>query len=90
MRRKKGIQGWIVVKINLEKTYNKIEWDFLEAVLHKIGLEGHLIQLIMKCTSQASLSVLWNGINYIAFNLQEIFNRVIHYRPICLCYVWKS
>lgn len=42
MKRRKGKQGVMVMKIDLKKAYDQIEWDFLETILHNVGFENHL------------------------------------------------
>lgn len=51
----------MAIKIDLKKAYDHIEWDFLDEVLRKAGFYGLMMQLIMNCTSQVSLFVVWNG-----------------------------
>lgn len=68
MKRKKGKQGMMAIKIDLKKAYDRIEWDLLEGVWHKVGFELHLMPLIMKYMYlSASLSVLWNGVQLQSF-----------------------
>lgn len=67
MVKMKGKQGLIAIKIDLENAYDRIEWDFLEEVLQKVGFEDHLLQLIMYCTFELSLSILWNGTKHDSF-----------------------
>lgn len=43
MRCQKGIRSLMVIKINLEKAYDRIKWDFLEQVLQQVDFEEHLI-----------------------------------------------
>lgn len=38
MRRKKGRRGWMLLKLDLEKAYDRIRWDFLEDTLMAAGL----------------------------------------------------
>lgn len=38
MRRKKGKKGWMLLKLDLEKTYDRIRWDFLEDTLRAVKL----------------------------------------------------
>lgn len=38
MRRKKGKRGWMLLKLDLEKAYDRIRWDFLEDTLYAAKL----------------------------------------------------
>lgn len=51
----------MVLKIDLEKAYDKISWNFLRDTLGRAGLPLKLINVIMGCVSSASFQVLWNG-----------------------------
>lgn len=59
--KKKGGTGYMVVKIDLEKAYDKLEWSFIRDVLVKINLPQNLIKLILSCVSSSSSSILFNG-----------------------------
>ena len=59
--RKKGKVGYMVVKIDLEKAYDRLEWSFIREVLYAANFPPDLIQLIMSCVSSATTSVLFNG-----------------------------
>lgn len=62
MKKKKGKQGMMVLKIYLEKAYDRVEKDFLEDILHKVGFNDHFMQRFYEVYAQASLSILWNGV----------------------------
>lgn len=49
------------IKLDMNKAYDRLKWDFLEAVLHKLGFSLAWITLIMNCVRSVSLSLLING-----------------------------
>ncbi|KAG7534372.1 Endonuclease/exonuclease/phosphatase superfamily [Arabidopsis thaliana x Arabidopsis arenosa] len=61
MRRKQGRKGWMLLKLDLEKAYDRIRWDFLEDTLKAARLPEKWVGWIMKCVTGPSMQVLWNG-----------------------------
>ena len=59
--RKKGRHGFMEVKIDLEKAYDKLEWGFIREMLIKINLLHNIIKLIMSYVSTVSTSIVVNG-----------------------------
>ena len=60
---KKGRVGYMAIKVDLEKAYDKVEWSFIRKVLINANLPHNLISLIMSCVSSVSTSILFNGGN---------------------------
>lgn len=60
-----------MVKIDLEKAYDRIDWSFLEGILHQIGFGNNLINVIFNCLKTSQLSVLWNGERLQPFKLER-------------------
>ena len=56
-----GKVGYMVVKFDMSKAYDKVEWDFLEAIMRQMGFADRWIQLIMMCVKSATYAVLING-----------------------------
>ncbi|KAK9735525.1 hypothetical protein RND81_04G210400 [Saponaria officinalis] len=60
-KKKKGANGVMALKLDLEKAYNRLSWNFIHHTLVDMRFPLSLINLIMKCISTVRLSVLWNG-----------------------------
>ncbi|KAL6200282.1 hypothetical protein ACLB2K_030064 [Fragaria x ananassa] len=45
----------------MNKAYDRVEWDFLEATLVRFGFDRRWINLIMSCVTTVSFSIVLNG-----------------------------
>lgn len=61
MRLNNGQSQWMVVKVDLEKAYDRLRWDFIQDSLVHANFPPALIKLIMDFVSTARMRVLWNG-----------------------------
>ena len=61
MGKAKGKGGYMALKIDLEKAYDKLEWSFIRDMLIRFNLPRNLIDLIMSCITSVSTSLLFNG-----------------------------
>lgn len=61
LRSTKARRGGMVIKIDMEKAYDRISWDFLEETLRDAAIPEHLISVIMHITSTSKCRLLWNG-----------------------------
>ena len=57
----KGKEGCMAIKIDLEKAYDKLEWDFIRERLICANFPMNLIQTIMCCVTTTTTSILFNG-----------------------------
>ncbi|KAM1232890.1 hypothetical protein ACFX2J_002660 [Malus domestica] len=39
------------IKSNMNNAYDRVEWDFLKAVMVKIGFDSKWVELVMSCVS---------------------------------------
>lgn len=49
MRSKKGAKGLMMVKIDLEKAYDRLSWSFIRETLQFVGLKDKWVDRIMTC-----------------------------------------
>lgn len=51
----------MLIKLDLEKAYDRIKWSFISDNLQHLGISDNLIKIIMAYISSMSFRVLWNG-----------------------------
>ena len=56
-----GSHGYMAIKLDMSKAYDRVEWLCLEGIMRKISFNEGWINLIMVCVSTVSYSVLVNG-----------------------------
>ena len=57
-----------MLKIDLAKAFDRIEWHFIVSALARKGLHNHFIKLVYACISAPTFSVIINGQSYAKFN----------------------
>ena len=59
--RRRGKVGQMVVKLDISKAYNRVEWSFLHGIMQKLGFDPRWVNLAMETVTTASYSVFING-----------------------------
>lgn len=57
-----------MLKIDLAKAFDKIEWHFVLSALARKGLHSHFINLVKACISSPTFYVIINGQSFAKFN----------------------
>ena len=60
-KHKTGKTGYIAVKLDMSKAYDRVEWAFLEEIMRKLGFEERWITLMMAFVKLVSNLILVNG-----------------------------
>jgi len=61
LEKKKGHQGYMIIKIDLEKAFDRMEWSFVRSIFFSMGFHQDTIDLILSCISSTDVSLLFNG-----------------------------
>lgn len=50
-----------MVKINLRKVYDTLDWNFLESILKDFGFPQGFIDIVIFSVRESTISIVWNG-----------------------------
>jgi hypothetical protein len=53
--------GFMGIKLDMSKTYDRVEWEFLEVVVGRMGFLERWTKLIMECVRMVTYSIVVNG-----------------------------
>jgi hypothetical protein len=53
--------GFMGIKLDMSKAYDRVEWKFLEVVMEKLGFSQRWISLVMVCVRTVSYAVVVNS-----------------------------
>ena len=60
-RKTQGKMGYMALKLDMSKVYDRVEWEFLEVLMQHLGLGEKMRKIIMSCLRSVSYSILFNG-----------------------------
>lgn len=50
----------MILKLDLQKAFDHIEWDFTIDTLQNLGLPSRMFSLISRCINSTNISINWN------------------------------
>ena len=56
-----GKEGYIALKLDMSKAYDRVEWLFLEKILLKMGFQESWVRIIIDYITTVPYSILVNG-----------------------------
>ncbi|PKI36029.1 hypothetical protein CRG98_043604 [Punica granatum] len=61
MKKTRARRGWIGMKIDFMKAFDRLEWSFIVKILENLGFHSTFISWIYQCISTFTFSILLNG-----------------------------
>jgi len=55
-----GKTTWVTLKLDMEKAYDRLEWDYIQKCLQEYGFHPRCIKWIMECITIVSYSIMVN------------------------------
>lgn len=90
MHSKRMGKNWMVIKLDMEKAYDRVSWDFISASLLAVGVLDFLKTMIMKAIYSSSMQLLWNEVSTQKFKLVKRIRQGCPLSPylFVLCMEW--
>jgi hypothetical protein len=71
--------------MDMMKAYDRVEWDYLKAIMIRLGFHRLWVDMIMRLVTAVSFSVLFNGDRLDSFVPTRGIRQGIQSHPICFC-----
>lgn len=61
MKKKKKATGFLGIKVDLQKAYDRVDWNVLLHILEAFGCDSKLRLLVFRCIASTNVKLLLNG-----------------------------
>ncbi|XP_056688091.1 uncharacterized protein [Spinacia oleracea] len=68
---RKDVKPSCLMKIDLQKAYDTVDWNFLQEMLEQLGFPEHFVHLVMECVTTPMFSLMINGTMHGFFKSQR-------------------
>ncbi|KAA8521670.1 hypothetical protein F0562_012340 [Nyssa sinensis] len=76
--KRSGKMGYSVLKLDMSKAYDLVEWELLQRIMLKLGFARRWVDLIVTCVSTVTYSIILNGDKKSYFSPQCGLRQVIY------------
>ena len=80
----------MALKLDISKTYNRVEWCGLKQIMVKMGFHAKWVNTIMQCLTSVTYSICINGVPQGHITPTRGYAKVTRYLPICFCCVERD
>ena len=80
----------MIISIDVEKAFDKVQHPFMIKTLSKVGIEGAFLNLIKTIYERPAANIILNGQKLNSFPLRSGTRQDVHFHHFYSTWYWKS